>query len=76
MEGLLSTGPTPSSFENNKHLKWLELIGGKRRPHETLTIANSKVLYTMNDIILTASVNYCNKFFELIQNTLFMEVET
>ena len=47
----------------------------KTRPHETLTNAYSKVLYRINNIFLTTSA-YCGPtFFELIQNTLFMDVE-
>ena len=53
----------------------MTLKGGesKTRPHETLT--NFKVLYRNKLYFLTTSVYFRNKIFELIQNTLFTNVE-
>ena len=49
--------------------------GKKKRPHETLTNPNSKLLYRRNNINFDNISVSLTFFFELIQNTLFMEVE-
>ena len=55
----------------------MQLKGGeaKTRPHETHTNANFKVLYRNKWYVLTTSVYWLNNFFELIQNTVCMDVE-
>ena len=61
----------------NQDIIIITIKGGeaKTRPHETLTNSNFKVLYRKKLYFLTTSVYCQHKFFELIQNTLFMDVK-
>ena len=47
----------------------------KTRPKETLTNADFKVRYRINNLFLTTLVHFCNKNVELIQNAFFMDVK-
>ena len=47
----------------------------KTRTQETLTNADFKVRYRINNLFLTTSVPFCNKNLDLIQNSFVINVE-